>query len=907
MSKVHAGLLRVRTPDGSDPPADLLQFAKKAMGALLENVERQNLPSATRTHRFPDGSVVTAAWDGTMPTVTITPPKTTTTHSDVTASTLWVPRGLIVYPAYHDAPFGVGLPIITDTDKDPYGPRNLAPGVDRQYWTPGGPCGEVLLTKDKDAGYPDKRLLVSPLLYDDTYGPGFKWFGKGAYDSRPTTSPWTAYRIEFAVPQQMYPEEAPAQTLVLRQQVNSFRIANGMDSLYLPPRGYYDAGAVMASIMYTAGGSAAESVGYPPPYRTGAQRVTKDGYSAFLLGGPFTSWNRGDNLTTFELRSAAGGASAVMDAWQSDNNATAELVLEYGPAGFLDIGYRGGYWCADFSMRTSWIAAGNCYWKSDDPDIPPVSWYGFASVNLAWETYPAMILGGVDGHTPTLTPIYAFTDSNGACWLNYSRAKVPYAADVEPAMSRHIFMRGRSIALAPRGGLVWGACVQPMDKADRLIALVHHPEDQPSDYTTNGWTRYLRVWWCDIPRREHLRADPQATICGEDPADTWSWKGGQLLDVGHIPAQAPYHIPDGKCSSIKYASQWKFNKAGTKAVCLRDYGLYTDYVPLLSGDVISEVNGLSPRRVELQFNTTATDTNTSVAFPYWMGFTGDGFDMREIAGLLNTTDPFPNALHYYENKLDHAIAVDFGAQDELIFVRTGSIDVYGLRWKFTYYYIGTAPDTVKWTSDLQNLVVQGVKYRTEQHNFSPFGDPIVVDVVTGAFVSEGVHPMWFVNAPADTADAVRNPDSVCFPFTDAPVHGVRMWRNTQLLDESWYPAPDGLVTSVVDSCIDRSDPAHPNGLRIIWLPLAASGRVQSYLAENQGGSVFCTQVSPVPIAARFLDSVPNAPDCGCRQTTKQILEASHHMNYDELNPRGGRVIATVPLPDYDWLIYAKVV
>ena len=40
---MHEGWMRTRTPDGSDPPAHLLWFARKAMGDLLEAAKKGGL------------------------------------------------------------------------------------------------------------------------------------------------------------------------------------------------------------------------------------------------------------------------------------------------------------------------------------------------------------------------------------------------------------------------------------------------------------------------------------------------------------------------------------------------------------------------------------------------------------------------------------------------------------------------------------------------------------------------------------------------------------------------------------------------------------------------------------------------------------------------------------------------
>jgi hypothetical protein len=830
-----------------------IALARKLVSQMLTTGQ----PQAFR--QLDDGSTIRVLIVNGIPKVTFTQPPAPKEPPRLDTTDLWVPRGLVVYPATAAAPFGVGLPIVQYTAFGPYDPENLAPGLELNRWTAGGPCGEVLLSPDKDAGYPQNdRDVVVPLLYQPKGGPEFEWTGQGSYDARPPDGNWSAYRMELSAPVANYPDESAEQVEALFEAINDYRDAQGVTTLNLLPRGYYRPAKVMASIMLTAGSAAETAASYPTTYRTSFDRLTKDGYSAEIGQTSSTSWARGDNPTAWELRASGGTPSGVLAAWTADGPSNDVLTANVGKAAFGDVGYRGGYWCADVISRTRWIEAGNCSWQSADAELPPLSWHGFASVNLAWETYPATY--DVDHYTTApLVPLYAFTTATGDCWLSYPRATAPTLADAEPAMGRHIYMRGRSIALAPRGGLVWGACLQTYGTRDRLIALVHHPEDQPADYTTHGWTRYLRVWWCDIPRREHLRADPQQVICGEDASDPWGWKGGDLVDVGHMTPPPGGSIGTDATSSLKYASQWRFNAAGTRAM-------------------------------ELRFNLTDDATATTVTFH---GYTAGAFaPTRLIAGPLDIADDTGTLV--YEHGVV-PIAVDFDAQDVPVYAYTGEIASFNHAGDISYQYAGTGPASATYPSDLGQRVLHGAALRTENSNFRPSG-MLVADVRSGAFVGEGVRPRVDAATGDDTGAA-------CYPFTVNPVHGVRMWRGGVLLDESWYPAPDGAVFSIAGIC----DNSVGSSAVFVELPLAASRNVQVYQAERLGGRVLCTQVGPVPLALRFLDAVPADATCGCRAEIHAVVSAAHWMTYAELAPRGGRAIANVPLPANDWLIYAKVV
>lgn len=862
---------------------DQLAIARKLVGAMLEQ--------DVMAHRqvLADGTEIRVLIVDGMPKVVITS-RASAQEQAAEATDLWVPRGFVVYPAWQGAPGGVGLPIVANGAYGPYDPPNLAPGLDVSLWTPGGPCGEVLLSQDTDAGYPtNQAALTVPLLFDPVKGPVFRWAGDGMYDARDVESAWKAYRMELDAPRAHYADEDVGSMNGMLEAVNAYRVANSMVALTLTPRGYYHAGAVMVSIMQAAGSTDATNAAYPANYGTPDDRLTKDGFSATLMGTGIASFNRGDNPTAFELRALGGTAASTLDAWKAVPAANNTLLADVGRAAFTDVGYRGGYWAVDVVSRTRWIEAGNCIWQGSDTGLPVLSWHGFASVNLAWETYPAQY--DVSHYTTApLVPQLAFTDANGDCWLNYPRSAAPAVADVEPGMSRHIYARGRAIALAPRGGLVWGASVVRNGNVDRLIALVHHPEDQPADYTTNGWTRYLRVWWCDIPRRDALRADPQLTICGEDASDPWGWKGGEQLDMGHMPPPSyGTSFPPVDAMSLKYASQWRFSSDGTRAVCMRDYGGYTDYMQLYAVIGISSAVGLPARAVELVFTPAGDSTTTSIT---WHDYANAIFAApRPIAGPLDTTDTVPGAM--FEYRLS-ASAVDFAADGSLVYAYVGSIaDAVS---DLAYYYAGIGPAGTEYASDLTHRVLTGAGRKTASQNFVPSGIQ-VADVPAAAFSSDGTRPRFNQSDGSST-------DPACFPFTAELVQGVRMMRAGTLLDETWYPAPDGVVFSGLGIC-DNSPPG--SNVAVVLLPLASSRTVQAYYAERFGNYVFCTQVSPVPQAVSVLDAPPSDATCGCQVEIHKLAANSHLMALGEWNPRGGRAFASVPLPNHDWLIYAKAV
>lgn len=98
-------------------------------------------------------------------------------------------------------------------------------------------------------------------------------------------------------------------------------------------------------------------------------------------------------------------------------------------------------------------------------------------------------------------------------------------------------------------------------------------------------------------------------------------------------------------------------------------------------------------------------------------------------------------------------------------------------------------------------------------------------------------------------------------------------------------------------------------------PKSARGKTVPQLAD--GGSVpfgsrgvaSVRELIPKMAAMGFQpqNAAPSDGTCGCRAEIHAVATSSHAMTYAELNPRGGRAFASVPLPDADWLIYAKVV
>ena len=907
--------MRFRQPDGYTPPAELIQFARKAMGELLEYAQPMGLQVVKREHHLNDGSIVEVSFDGTTPIATIHPAPPAEPTGSQPPVNFWMPRGFVVLPAWGDAPFGIGLPVVPDAGGGPYDPINTAPGMAKERWTVGGVCGEVLLSPDLRAGYPVSPVVVTvPLLFHPTRGPVMHWQGKGMLDAREPDGAWLPYRIELEPPAQHYADESPATMVALFEAINDARTTALKPALNLPPRGYYHPGQVMCSIMQAAGTTDATSASYPPTYLTPHDRLTKDGYAALMEDRAFTGWDRTDGLLGAELR-AAGSVASAMATWGGDPGDAAALVADYQLGATLDAGERGGFLCASIESRDRWIQAGNQSWQSSDPALPPLSWFGFASLNLAWETNPARY--DPDSTTQPIIPRVAFTTANGDCWMTYPRSATDDPALKEPAMSRHVFARGRAIALAPRGGLVWAAALANValetGSVDRLIALVHHAEDQGS--AVSGQVRYLRVWWCDIPPRGQLRADPQSVICGEDLADPWGWRGGELFDLGVMPDPPSGFVASAGVNSLKYASQWRFAPDGSRAVCLRDYGAQADY----QSDAIGNLEALftnHSRTVELVFGLLSDELVTNVTFH---GYTPS----QDAAPLLLPDDKPPlttdelvaiggGTAALYDAGA-YPVAVDYDDQNFLIYAFQVTLftsafigEETGFARQLSYQYLGIGSASAGRLSDLTGRALCGVSFKTPSQDME-LTVAAVIDVRQAAFTASGMRPRFaadIAHLPGDASVQPADPTGVaCNYFTAAPVNGVRLFHNGALVDERWYGNPDGALWWPVARCSKTGDSLQ------VSLPPAISANVQGYYAARFGQFVLSYQVAPVPNAVLVLPEEPADDDCDCHLTQAELAGgiSLHWLSSSELAPRGGAASASVNLPPADWLIYSKVV
>lgn len=572
---------------------------------------------------------------------------------------LWIPEGFVIYPASDASPNGWGLPInyISDSTLPPelqeFAPDNLRPGLDVARWTPGGLLGQVLLSQAQNAGYPDPIVRRAGVVITPHYHPQFGPVPTSA--ARPASTPWQAYRLEFAdYTAQALGLDTEARAALVGwkretfERINVYREGLGRDRIYPQFRGVFDISQACAEMAWATGWSGHMVEAYPITYRTYNDRGGKNGsaseeancYVSTLTMAESAFWYSGEILVTFAQSLVPGYNDAngwpvnqivglrfditpeqALDAWAASPRHSAylsstswDLGEHQSCASTMSLGYRQGTAVALFSHEGQWIQCGNRFWHSRHSEVPALSWRGFETENLLWETWPVkftMLREGadpaytyrtrIDVQAPFIAESTVSAEPGGASYsaafsnqflygiaTDYTDA--PAGVTRRNVLGGEIFARGRAIAIAPDMGFVLSAGVHRIGAGEgatyRLIAICHHEEDQTGDPVVDGMTRFLRVWWADMVPDDPLLADRDGGIAslrchprtlirkkfGEEDAQDdgpWTelngvnnWHGGQLIDVG---TTGQFSVPD----LLKYDCLWRFNAEGTKSICIR--------------------------------------------------------------------------------------------------------------------------------------------------------------------------------------------------------------------------------------------------------------------------------------------------------------------------------------------------
>lgn len=876
----YSGWMRLRIAPDADPARvnQLIPYARVMIGQLLLQIKLVDQATGVLRRRLPDGSVVVVRFDGTTPMAEIsTPPVPAQQEED--NSNLWVPRGFVVYPAWKAHPFGVGLPIVKDGDHGSYDPANLAPGLDRSRWTAGGPCGEVLISRDVEAGYPNRTAVPAPIMFDPRFGPRPLWVSdSGTYDNRPARGAWKSYRLECQQYLARDSGQVPADQQAMLEAINAARPMAATPRL----RGFECPAEVMANIMASSGSTDETAAGYPPGYKTLQERLTKEGYSIDIAGQAFGSFDRSLTWKAYEFR-ADGDAASAVTGWLQDPTTGPHVIEDMGASAFLDTGSVGQHYCAVLTRRDRWIQAGNMSWQHQDASLPALSWHGFASLNLSWETYPTQfnLFSGDNGGQrlrwflarPPSPLAQAMTDANGDHWLRYPRGADYDVTTSEPAMGRHIYCRGRSIALAPDGGLIWGATVIPGSSADRLIALVHHAADQPADQQTDGTCRYLRVWWADIPRRNRLRIAPQQVICGTDVADPWGWRGGTQVDVGALGGT-------GAVDSLAYKSQWRFSPDGRRAACLRYKGTLADASDnqvTWGAYLVELVMTSSADAVTVATSGTALALSDPTSFVGSPAFTG--WD---------------------------ALAVDYDAAGQLVL----AVDVLSSHaGTGPVYYTGSATLSAGALGAPRHPVVQTLQPTTAA--LPGAGTPrwfrshlVVADVLDSAFAVAGRSLPEVTGYDGEDGRRYSYYTPQQWTRSASITWDVAAYRRGEQVGELPFSGDSRLMLfGFTELYIDDTAAYSVNTWYAPELR-SMSALMQVHYARRGGDYVFAVQVAPMPACMLVSGATPSPDSNG--SFIVGLLDNAAVSTTADLAPAGGIATASVPLPDNDWLIFAKV-
>ena len=539
----------------SDQPVSpqQLALARKLVGGMLET---GGIPS--RRWDLPDGSTIRALIVNGQPKVTITSPGGAVNPEAVRAD-LWAPRGFLVVPAASFAPRGAGLPVVQQ-GSDPYASTNLDPGLDMARWTPGGPHGQVLLTLDADAGYPDPSAIAAPVHYS-VLGPNP--YLAETFDQRAMGTTWTAFRPSYV---DFTPHETTDNIGARRAvfaEVNAFRSSHSIDAAYLMPRGFYRPAEVLSAFI-TANGIAQQS--YPSGYQTTDERLLKDG-----------QWSEVSPAYQ-ELVATGMTMAGGVTGWES--NQSAALLLDPADKApvFADVGCNAGNLALTLQVREHWIRAGRRVFQSSDAALPPISWDGPPSLNLGWMTLP-IVYANESIAVPTAPLV-----TNGKWWCSYYTA----TNESRPAIGPNIYCRGRVLGVLPNVGQVLGAGIvvnndpDPTKSVDRLLVIGYHPSENTAlDVTTQGLMAVAHVWYADFPHSaslrlhaDHVVSDVQVAPGTANPPPMPWMDGGTVVLPG-----------------IKYESFWEFAPDGLHALCLRDAAdlgtiNYALQNPLISGTFV---------------------------------------------------------------------------------------------------------------------------------------------------------------------------------------------------------------------------------------------------------------------------------------------------------------------------------
>lgn len=490
---------------------------RKVLGLLMEELKLSGLPTGVKRWEAQDGTLYTASFDGTTPTIQIETAASPPAPPELPSIDLWIPQGFVFTPGNNASPAGFGLPVqfTQVAPNDAFHPTNTDPGLDAQRWRPGGPCAQVLLTRQDTTDYPRRTKRRIPVGFDRQ-----EWMA-GAYTA-PAFSAWHAVRPRFN-DFSWTPDVMGAR----RDAWRALKAAQGKP-VSLPFAGYYDDAQLIADL---GTGYGTNPAAWPlTPYRTETGRATVDGVPA-----------------------------AYDEAWTSGavSDLTTDLGAFHDGVPTLGVGVRAGLKVATLRTQDAWIHAGNQFWHPSDPSLPTLSWDGYPAQNLPnW-----LVSGGwVGGVGSAIFPLEG--------WHYAWRGQTRYV------FSRKLYAMGRCIGVAPATVISAAIRVETLQRADgtkykvnRVVVITWDADDQ---FGNAGGIAYLwkfGVWCADFPRDGTIPLHVTAVPVGAYNATTnpTGWR-----KCGTFTFSTPGDVAIGDLSLPGYAlwQLWRFNGDGMRAVAV---------------------------------------------------------------------------------------------------------------------------------------------------------------------------------------------------------------------------------------------------------------------------------------------------------------------------------------------------
>lgn len=919
---IHHGTLRLRT-NGAQVSSEAVARAKRCVGIAKQAWAFQKPGHLFRPFRFADGLEVDVMWDGTLWIATVREPAPGAEPlQPSTRSTMWIPRGFVVWPVSSASPLGWGAPS-TPVDDDPYHADNVRPGLDTNRWTAGGALGQVLLTRVPGGGYPDEdERPLPPLLFHREVGPRPAQDEEGAFviDLPPESGGWSGYRLEFAPYRSNSVADSANATFIAAWKrdayaaVNAYRVSIGRQPLLLPIRGWHDSGQVTADLMHSTQVMGHDAEAYPETYRSMVDRLTKSGITALISDTQADSRNtggsglNGENLHInsstvpvqigvdsegFGIFSYTTGpqesAQAVLDSWL---NSPRHLEVIESPlwdhgTSFVP-GYAGSAAAQHFVGRGDWILAGNRVWHSDDPRVPALSWFGPPALNLAFETYPVRWdtaawvadgtpLPGSPGYRMYLRLDVATFSVDGVAWFQVHTAQsspsLPWYQDpaIQPALSCLIFARGRAIAAAPRGGLVWAAAVQAHEGMHRLVALVHDESVQLANPVRNGLTATLSIWYCDIPDLDRFLLNPETVIRGiygeEDEGYPWdqvnnpySWRPAGTVDVGSSNGDAR--------DLLLYLSQWTFDRSGQRAVCLRSSWTADTLNTAVGQDIFAFIASrewfrLDARALTLDLsvvNSPVLDVSPVLTSSYTVpeSVIGDAYNLSGLSWLVRQQ---PAAIGYTDDgELDlcwHFTAVRSNS--------TGALDNDQVLRRDWSGWGGMAV-TLETAADMHLHVLQPEREgnETDRTNKTYLGFRLnVLSIQSHTVLAIGIRNWVGQFTPVPNTSLRYYAVQAMYCWVDDPTKTIFQWslhRGANTLGWAWFASEGGVAHTAFAFC-RRVVGAGDIGFGALFLPLNANLVLPVWAEDRAGRWVISVLQSPQPYGAHRANFALSPDQC----------------------------------------------